>query len=137
MIEISPLVTALLTDDEKTISIPNSFFTSNMVVNETREAWREILIPVLVEKGLDIAEVETDILKRVNKLRSRLDDRFPPTFIIRRSDGSDVEIMPVVRIKDPMDKDAIANEINRRVLETIEHVRTRSRDKEGKRHDNI
>jgi small-conductance mechanosensitive channel len=57
MIEISPLVTALLTDDEKTISIPNSFFTSNMVVNETREAWREILIPVLVEKGLDIAEV--------------------------------------------------------------------------------
>jgi small-conductance mechanosensitive channel len=130
MIEISPLVTALLTDDGKTISIPNSFFfTSNMVVNETREAWREILIQVLVEKGLDIAEVETEILKRVNKLRSRLDDRFLPTFIIRRSDGSDVEIMPVVRIKNPMDKDAVANEINRRVLETIEHVRTRSRDK--------
>jgi hypothetical protein len=27
MIEISPLVTALLTDDGKTISIPNSFFS--------------------------------------------------------------------------------------------------------------
>jgi len=133
VIEINPLVTVLLTDDGKTISIPNSFFTSNIVVNETREAWREILIPILVEKGLDIAEVEAEILKRVNKLRSRLDDRFPPTFVTRRSDGSNVEIVLVVRIKDPMDKDTIANEINRRVLEAIEHVRTRSRDKAGQR----
>ncbi|MEM4969744.1 MAG: mechanosensitive ion channel [Sulfolobales archaeon] len=127
VIEINPLVTVLLTDDGKTISIPNSFFVSNIVVNETREAWREIIIPILIEKGLDIAEVEAEILKRVNKLRSRLDDRFPPTIITRRADENNVEIILVARIKDPMDKDAITNEINRRVLEAIEYMKSRGR----------
>jgi small-conductance mechanosensitive channel len=129
VVEINPLVTVLLTDEGKTISVPNKFFISNIVINETREAWREIIIPILVEKSLDIAEVESEILKRVNKLRSRLDDRFPPTFITRRSSGDGVELTLVTRIKDPMDKDTIVNEINKRISEAIEDVRRRSKGK--------
>jgi small conductance mechanosensitive channel len=129
VVEINPLVTVLLTDEGKTISVPNKFFISSIVINETREAWREIIIPILVEKSLDIAEVESEILKRVNKLRSRLDDRFPPTFITRRSSGDGVELTLVTRIKDPMDKDTIVNEINKRISEAIEDVRRRSKGK--------
>ncbi len=129
VIEINPLVTVLITDEGKTISVPNKFFISDIVINETREAWREINIPILIEKDLDVAEVESEILKRVNKLRSRLDDRFPPTFITRRSGEDGVELALVTRIKDPMDKDAIVNEINKRISEAIENVRRKSKGK--------
>jgi len=129
VIEINPIVTVILTDDGKTVSIPNTFFTSSIVVNETREAWKEIAVPVLVDKGLDIAEVEAEILKRVNKLRPRLDDRFPPTLITRRSDEGGTELVLIARIKDPIDKDSVASEINRRILEAVEDVRRRSRAK--------
>jgi len=130
VIEINPLVTVILTDDGKTVSIPNTFFTSNIVINETREAWREIIVPVLVDKGLDIAEVESEILKRVNKLRSRLDDRFPPTLITRRFDEGGVELALIARIKDPLDKDVVAGEINKRISEAVEDVKKRSKGRE-------
>ncbi len=125
VIEINPLVTVILTDDGKVVSIPNSHFLTGIVVNETREAWREIAVPVLVDKDLDLAEVESEILKRVNKLRARLDERFPPTVMVKRSGEEGSELIVMVRIREPMDKEAIANEINKRVIETIESLKKR------------
>ena len=127
VIEINPLVTVILTDDGKAVSIPNSYFSTNIVVNETREVWREVAVPVLVEKGLDLAEVESEILKRINKLKARLDERFPPTVMVRRSSGEGSELIVTVRIKEPMDKEAIAGEINKRVIEAIEGLKKKAR----------
>lgn len=126
VIEINPIVTVILMDDGKIASIPNRLFTTEAMVNETSETWREIAIPVSVEKGLDIAEVEAEILRRVNKLRHRLDDRFPPRIFTRRV-GGDTQLLIIVKIKDPMDRDAIYNEINRKVIEAIEELRSRAR----------
>ncbi|HWQ16670.1 MAG TPA: mechanosensitive ion channel domain-containing protein [Sulfolobales archaeon] len=128
VIEINPLVTVILTDDGKIVSIPNSYFLTSMVVNETREAWRDIAIPVLVEKGLDLAEVESEILKRINKLKARLDQRFPPTVIVRKSGNEGSELVVMVRIREPMDKEAVTSEINKRVVEAIEDLKKKARE---------
>lgn len=124
VIEINPIVTVILTDDGKIVSIPNRLFTTEAMVNETSETWKEIVIPVSIEKSLDIAEVEAEILRRINKLRPRLDDRFPPRIFTRRA-GEDTQLLIIVKIKDPMDRDAIFSEINRRVIEAIEELRSK------------
>lgn len=128
VIEINPLVTVILTDDGKIVSIPNSYFLTNIVINETREAWREIVVPVLIEKDLDLAEAESEILKRINKLKARLDERFPPTVMVKRSGDEGSELAVIVRIREPMDKEALTNEINKRIVEAIESLKKRSRE---------
>lgn len=55
MIEINPIDTVILTDDERIASIPNMLFIIQAMVNETAGIWKEIAIPVNVEKSLDIA----------------------------------------------------------------------------------
>jgi len=76
--------------------------------------------PVSIEKSLDIAEVEAEILRRINRLRLRLDIRFPEYSLEGREDK---QLLIIVKIKDPMDRDAIFSEINRRIIEAIEELR--------------
>lgn len=125
VMEINPIVTVLLTDDNKLVSIPNSYFINNIAVNETREAWKEIIIPVHVDKELDISEVEAEILKRLIKLRSQLDERMPPVVNVKKlsSAGADLEV--ILKIKSPMQKSKIAEEANRRIMEALEEVKTK------------
>lgn len=127
VVEINPVATILIADDGRLVSIPNSFFLTNIVINESKEAWSEIAVPVMVEKGLDVAEVEAEILKRISKLRPMLDERIPPTLVTKRIEKGQAELLLVARIKRPEDKEAVSSEINRRILEAIESVRRRRR----------
>jgi len=125
VIEVNPMVTVLLSNDGKLISIPNSILIREVVINETQEAWSEILIPILVDVNVDLAEFESELLKRINKLRPRLDERFPPIITTRRRDGGTVEILLTLRIKDPSVREEVVAEINRRVSEVMVHLKSR------------
>lgn len=127
VVEINPVVTVLMADDGRLVSVPNSFFLTNIVINESKEAWSEMAVPILVERGLDMAEVEAEILKRISKLRPMLDERIPPTLLTRRIEKDHAELLLIARIRRPGDKEAVSSEINKRILEAIESVRRRRR----------
>ena len=123
VIEINPMSTILLTDGEELISIPNSTFLREVVVNTTPHAWKEVTIPIVIDGEIDLAEFESEVIKSCNKLRLHLDERFPPILTVKGREPKSTSLVLTLMLKDPGKKEAIVSEVNLRVAEIMERMR--------------
>jgi small conductance mechanosensitive channel len=125
VIEINPISTILLTENEELISIPNALFLREIMVNISPHAWKEIMIPMVISKEVDPPEFESEVLESCNKLKMYFDERFLPIIAIKKRTGKSVELTLTLLVKEPSKKDAILSEINERVNEIIERMKKR------------
>jgi small conductance mechanosensitive channel len=123
VIEINPISTILLTDGEELVSIPNSFFLHDVVVNTTPLAWKKVTIPIVIGSEIDLAEFESEVLKSSNKLKLHLDERFPPIVTVKSREERSTELLLTLMVKEPGMKDEIISEINSKIGEIIEKIR--------------
>ena len=123
VIEINPMSTILLTEKEELVSIPNSIFLREIVVNATPHAWREIAIPIVIDSGVDLAEFEREVIRSCNKLRLHLDERFPPIITVKSREPKSTSLVLTLMLKDPGKKEEIVSEVNLRVAEIIGKMR--------------
>lgn len=117
VIEINPVATVLLTKDEHLISIPNSSFLKEKMVNPTPHVWKEILIPITISSSLSLPEFESEVLRACNRLRQYLDGRFPPILTVRGRNNKYVNLVLTLMVKEPSKKGEIAETLNRRISE--------------------
>jgi len=127
VIEINPMSTILITDKEEVVSIPNSIFIRETVVNITPQVWKELIVPILISGEIDLAEFESDVLKSCNKLKLHLDERFPPILTVKNREAKSTELVLTLMIKEPDRKDAIISEINSKVAEIIERMQRKKK----------
>lgn len=127
VVEINPMSTILVTDDEQLISVPNSIFLREIVVNTSPQAWKEITVPIVISSEIDLPEFETEVLKCCNKLKLHLDERFPPILTVKKREQKSTELILTLMIKEPNRKEAIVSEINPKVAEIIERMRRKKR----------
>jgi small-conductance mechanosensitive channel len=125
VIEVNAMSTILLTEKDTLVSIPNSVLLSEAVTNSTPQAWKEIVVPIVLGGDLDIATFESTVLKSLNKLKLRLDERFPPTLTLKARGPQTTELALTVMIRRPGDRDAMTTEVNKRVREIVETFRAR------------
>lgn len=123
VIEINPMSTILLTENEELVSIPNSIFLREIVVNATPHVWKEVAIPIVIDSGIDLAEFESEVIKSCNKLRLHLDERFPPILTVKSREPKSTSLVLTLMLKDPDRKEAIVSEVNLRVAEIIDRMR--------------
>lgn len=126
VIEINPMTTILLSEDDHLVAIPNSQFMREVVVNTTPQAWREIVISVTLPGNVDLAAFEGAMVRSLSKLRSRLDRRFPPVVTTRARTALSTEAVVTVMIRRPEDREAITLEVNKRVTEVRGKLSTSS-----------
>jgi small conductance mechanosensitive channel len=117
VIEINPITTVLLTDDEKLVSVPNSLFLKEKIENLTPHIWKEILVPITIGKDINLPEFESEVLKTCNKMRPYLDERFPPVLTVRGRDKKSIWLVLTLMVKEPSKKDEIIREINQKIVE--------------------
>ncbi len=122
VIEINPMSTILLTENEELVSIPNSIFLREIVVNATPHVWKEVAIPIVIDSRIDLAEFESEVIKSCNKLRLHLDERFPPIITVKSREPKSTSLVLTLMIKDPDRKEGIISEVNLRVAEIIERM---------------
>jgi small-conductance mechanosensitive channel len=127
VLEINAMTTVLLTPEDHLVSLPNSLFMREPVVNESPQAWRELTIPISVPGSVDLAEFESEVLKRLGKLRFRLDRRFPPVIATRARSPQNADLAITVIMRRPEDREPLIAEINGRVAEALQQVRSGSR----------
>lgn len=125
VIEINPLSTILLTEQEELVSIPNALFIREIVANISPQAWKEVSIPIVIDGAIDIAWFEREVLKFCNKLRIHLDERFPPILSVKNKSESSTELLLTLMIKEPTKKDVLISEVNSKVAEIIEKAKER------------
>lgn len=125
VIEINPVATVLLTKDEHLISIPNSSFLKEKMVNLTPHVWKEILIPITISSSLSLPEFESEVLRACNRLRQYLDERFPPILTVRRRNTKYVNLFLTLMVKEPSKKGEIVETLNRTISEIEDKLRKR------------
>jgi small conductance mechanosensitive channel len=123
VIEINPMTTVLLSDKEQLVSVPNVAMIRDVVVNTSPQAWKEVMIPISFGGNVDLAAFESDLLKSLAKLRTRLDPRFPPVVTTKARTPTATDLTLTVMLRHPEDRDAIMAEANKRVTEVLERVR--------------
>jgi len=119
VIGINPICTILLDKDEKIISIPNSTFIKEPVVNVTTAAWKEIIIPIMVPASIDFAEFEADVLKASNKLKMYWDENFPPRLNVKERHDNSMRVELTLMVDSPKKKETASAEMNKRIMEIL------------------
>lgn len=124
VIAINAITTVLLGENEQLISVPNSTFITEVVVNTTPQAWKEVTIPISIGPSVDLPAFESELLKNLSKLKMRLDRQFPPLLATKSRTAQSIDLTLTVMLRRPEERDAVTIEINKRVAEVLEHVRT-------------
>jgi small conductance mechanosensitive channel len=126
VIEINAMTTVLLSDDDRLIALPNSLLLKETLVNASPQAWKELTIPISLPGNVDIAPLESEVLKSLTKLRLRLDKRFPPVITTKARTPQSTDLVLTVMIRRPEERDALLVEINKRVHDAIQGTRIRA-----------
>jgi small conductance mechanosensitive channel len=127
VIEINAMTTILLSDEEQLISVPNVAMIRDVVVNLSPQAWREVVVPISLSGNVDLAQFESELRKSLAKLRLRLDRRFPPVLTTKARTPQSTDLTLIVMLRRPEDRDAVTVEVNKRLTEVLEQVRTAKR----------
>jgi small conductance mechanosensitive channel len=123
VIEINAMTTILLSENDQLISVPNVSMIREVVVNTSPQAWKELTIPVALSAAIDLATFESELLKSLAKLRTRLDPRFPPVLTTKARSPQSSDLILTVMLRRPEDRETITTEVNKRLTEVMDHLR--------------
>jgi small conductance mechanosensitive channel len=123
VIEINPISTVLISENENLISIPNSLFLRDVVINSTPKAWKEVAIPIMMNNDIPLAGFESEILRSCNKLKHHLDERFPPILTVKNRSAKTTELILTLMVREPETKDAIVSTVSEKVAEIQERMK--------------
>lgn len=126
VIEINAMSTVLLSEDDRLVALPNSFFMKEPLINSSPQAWKELTIPISVAANVDIAPLESEILKSLSKLRLRLDKRFPPVLATKARTAQSTDLVLTVMIRRPEERDSVLVEVNKRIHDAMQRTRVRA-----------
>jgi small conductance mechanosensitive channel len=127
VIEINAMTTILLSDDEQLVSVPNIAMIRDVVVNTSPQAWKEVVIPISLSPTVDLASFESELRKSLAKLRTRLDRRFPPVLTTKARTVQSTDLVLIVMLRYPEDRDAVTVEVKKRLAEVLEQVKAAKR----------
>ncbi|MCI4342373.1 MAG: mechanosensitive ion channel family protein, partial [Thermoplasmata archaeon] len=108
VIEINATSTVLITPDDQLVSIPNSVFMREVVVNTSPQAWQELTIPLSIGSSVDLPTFESDLLRSLGKLRLRLDRRYPPVLTIKSRTVLSTELTLTIMLRRPEEREPLA-----------------------------
>ncbi len=123
VIEINAMTTVLLSPEDRLLAVPNSLILRETLVNTSPAAWKELTIPISLPGNVDIAPVESEILRSLGKLRLRLDRRFPPVLATKARTAQSTDLVLTVMIRRPEEREALLLEVNKRVHDAIQGSR--------------
>jgi small conductance mechanosensitive channel len=119
VLEINAISTVLLSEENQLISVPNTAFLEEVVINTSPQAWKELSVPVRVDANVDLAEFESTLLKSLAKLKLRLDPRFPPMLSTKAHSPQGTDLTLTLMLRRPEERDAIVVEVNTRIAEAL------------------
>ncbi len=123
VIEVNAMTTVLLTEDDTMVALPNARMLREPIVNLTPQAWKELTVPITLPASVDLATFESDMVKALAKLRTRLDRRYPPVFTTKARSTQSSDLVLTLMVRRPEDREPVLAEANRRLTEELDKAR--------------
>ncbi|KDP28589.1 hypothetical protein JCGZ_14360 [Jatropha curcas] len=120
VIEMGLTNTVLLNPEKFPVSVPNSLFSSQVIVNKSRAQWRAMLtkIPVRIEDLDKIPQVSNDIENMLKSNPKVFLGKEPPYCFLSRIEGSFAELTIGCNLK-PLSKYELFSEEQNIVLQSV------------------
>lgn len=119
VIERNLIQTKILTPDNEIVVIPNSKLLKRSMVNRSRSGGLRIQIPILVQKGADLANVEELLLEIGRNLKVDLATDEAPQFRVAEVNPEGAKVMLVLKINNPAKREQIMSEVEKQVYNLL------------------
>jgi small conductance mechanosensitive channel len=119
VIERNLIQTKILTPDNEIVVIPNSTLLKRSMVNRSRSGGLRIQIPILLQKGADLANVEERLLEIGRSLKVDLASDEAPQFRVAEVNPEGAKVMLVLKINNPAKRDQIISEVEKQVYNLL------------------
>lgn len=119
VIERNLIQTKILTADNEIVVIPNSTLLKRSMVNRSRSGGLRIQIPILLQKGADLANAEERLLEIGRSLKVDLAPDEPPQFRVAEVNPEGARVMLMLRINNPAKRDQITSEVEKQVYNLL------------------
>ena len=122
IIDITWMDTILTTPDNEIIYVPNSKITQSVVTNKTAPGGTRISVTLVVDKALNLSEVEKTLLSIGNELKEELICDSEPEVRMTNLNTQSVELALLLKINNPAKGKLIASEVRKRAKERFDEI---------------
>jgi small conductance mechanosensitive channel len=123
VIDITYMDTILMTPDNETVYIPNSRITQSIVINRTTPGGIRISVPLVIDKDMDLSDVEKNLIEIGNELSEELAPDTKPEVRVTSINERSVRLALLLGINNPAKGKLISSEVRKRAKERLDKLR--------------
>ena len=126
VIDITWMDTILMTPDNEIVYAPNSKITQSVVINKTAPGGTRISVTLVVDRALNISEVEKILLSIGNELKEELICDSVPEVRMTNLNTQSVKLALLLKINNPAKGKLIASEVRKRAKERLDEIQQKT-----------
>lgn len=126
VIDITWMDTVLMTLDNELVFIANSKIVERAIVNKTTPGGTRISVTIMVDKALDVSEVEKALLDIGEELKEELIADSEPEVRMVDLNSQSVKLALLLRINNPAKTKLIASEVRKRAKEKLDQMQRKT-----------
>jgi len=126
VVDITWIDTVLMTPDNETVYVPNSKITQSIVINKTTPGGTRIAVNIVINKALDLSEVEKTLLDIGSELKEELVPDFVPEVRVTDLNTQSVRLALLLKINNPAKGKLIASKVRKRAKERLDEIQERT-----------
>lgn len=123
VVDVTWMDTTLMSLDNEVVFISNSKIVESIVINKTTPGGTRISVTMVVDKALDISEVEKALLSVGSELKEELVGDSEPEVRMVDLDSQSVRLALLLRINNPAKSKLIASEVRKKAKEKLDHLK--------------
>lgn len=126
VVDITWMVTILMTLDNERVHIPNSKITKSIVINRTAPGETRISVPLTIDDTLDLSEIEKILLEIGTELSEELAPDSKPEVRVTNVNNRSIELALLLKINNPGKGKLIASEVRKRAKKRLDEIRRKT-----------
>ena len=126
VVDITWMDTILMTADNEMVYIPNSKITQNIVVNRTTQGGTRISVPLIVDKALDLFDVEKTLLEIGAELGEELVPDSKPEVRVTSLNTHSIKLALLLKINNPAKGKLIASEVRKKAKKRLDEIQRKT-----------
>lgn len=126
VVDITWMVTILMTLDNEMVHIPNSKITKGIVINRTAPGETRISVSLTVDDTLDLSEIEKILLEIGTELSEELAPDSKPEVRVTNVNNRSIELALLLKINNPAKGKLIASEVRKRAKKRLDQIRRKT-----------
>ncbi len=127
VVDVTWMDTTLMSLDNEVVFISNSKIVESIVINKTTPGGTRISVNMVVDKALDISEVEKALMSIGDELREELVRDSEPEVRMVDLDSQSVRLALLLRINNPAKSKLIASEVRKKAKEKLDQLKRDSK----------